>query len=97
MSSARSAQLGIARTPRSNQVSSAGFDYEVPPISEGHNSFVQTLFQMFLDSMEILLSQDSIHIYAEKIGCQVELGQVCSAQQASSARLNLTTCDQQLW
>ena len=42
-------------------VSSSEFDYVRPPTSEGHNSFVRTPFRVFLDSMEIPLSQDSIH------------------------------------
>ena len=33
-----------------------------PPTSDDHNFFVRTLFQMFLDSMEIPLSIKSIHI-----------------------------------
>ena len=33
-----------------------------PPTSDGHNFFVRTPFQVFLDSMEIPLSLESIHI-----------------------------------
>ena len=33
-----------------------------PPTSKGHNFFVRTPIRVFLDSMEISLSQDSIHI-----------------------------------
>ena len=35
---------------------------KISPTSDGHNFFVRTLFQMFLDSMEIPLSLESIHI-----------------------------------
>ena len=40
-----------------------------PPTSEGHNFFVRTPFQVFLDSMEIPLSQISIHVLVEGSGC----------------------------
>ena len=63
----------------------------------GHNSFVRTPLQVFLDFMESPLSQDSIHIPVVNIGCQAKLGQVGSARQVSSAPMNLTTCDLQLW
>ena len=33
-----------------------------PPTSDGHNFFVRTPFQMFLDSMESPLSLQSVHI-----------------------------------
>ena len=33
-----------------------------PSTSDGHNFFVRTLFQMFLDSMESPLNPESIHI-----------------------------------
>ena len=36
-----------------------------PPTSNDHNIFIQTLFRVFLDSMKILLSQDSNHIPVE--------------------------------
>ena len=39
-----------------------------PPILVGHKFFVIALFWVFLDSMEIQLSQDSIHIYVEDRG-----------------------------
>ena len=39
-----------------------------PPISDGHNFFVRTPFWMFLDSMEIPLSLESINIYLDDIG-----------------------------
>ena len=91
MSSARSAQLGNVRTPRPIQVSSAGFDYAPPSISEGHKSFVRTLFLMLLGSKKSTLSQDTIHIHVEDNRYQAELVQV------SSARLDLTTFDLLLW
>ena len=77
-------------TPLQIQVSSVGFDYVRPPISEGHMSFVRTPFQVFLDSMESSLSQDTIHIPVEDSGYQANLGKV------GSARLDLTMCDLQL-
>ena len=36
--------------------------HEKPLTSNGHNFFVRTLFRMFLDSMEIHFSIESIHI-----------------------------------
>ena len=36
--------------------------YGKPPILDGHNFFVRTLFWMFLDSMESPLSLESINI-----------------------------------
>ena len=54
------------------------------------------MFRVLLDSMEILLSQDSIFMPVEDSGCQDELGQVRTAGQVSSARLGLTTSDLQL-
>ena len=58
-----------------------------PPTLKGHNFFVRTPFRVFLDSMEIPLSQDSIHITVENSRCQENLGQVRSARpcQVSSA------------
>ena len=41
---------------------SSGFDYVWPPNLEGHNFFVRTPFQVFLDSMESSLSLESNHI-----------------------------------
>ena len=38
------------------------------PTSEGHNFFVQTLILVFLDYMEIPLSQDYNHIPVDGIG-----------------------------
>ena len=48
--------------------SSSGFAYARPPTSEGHNSFFRTPFWVFLDSMEIPSSQDSIHVPVGNIG-----------------------------
>ena len=42
-----------------------------PPTSDGHNFFVQTLFWMFLDSMESPLSLESINIYLDDIGTHI--------------------------
>ena len=42
-----------------------------PPTSDGHNFFVRTPFRMFLDSMEIPLSLESIHIYLDEIGTHI--------------------------
>ena len=39
-----------------------------PPTSDDHNFFVQTPFRVFLDSMEIPLSQDSRHIPVDDSG-----------------------------
>ena len=39
-----------------------------PPTSEGHNFFVRTPFRVFLDSMEIPLSQDCSHVPLVDIG-----------------------------
>ena len=41
------------------------------PTSDGHNFFSQTPFQMFLDSMKINLSLESIHIYIDNIGTHI--------------------------
>ena len=57
---------------------------------------IRTPFQVFFDSMESSLSQDSIHVPVEDSGCQAELRQVRSTRQVRSARLGLTTCDLQL-
>ena len=65
-------------------------DYVRPPTSEGHNSFVQTPIRVFLDSMEIPWSQESIYMPKEDIRCQTEVldrahpGQVSSSVQVSS-------------
>ena len=40
-----------------------------PPTSEGHNFPVRTPIRVFLNSMEIPLSQDSIHVPVEGSGC----------------------------
>ena len=39
-----------------------------PPTSDSHNFFVRTPFWVFLDSMKIPLSLESIHIYLDEIG-----------------------------
>ena len=41
----------------------------VTPTSEGHNFFVRTLFRVFLDFMEIPLSQNSSRMPLEGSGC----------------------------
>ena len=43
------------------QVSSSELTFLRPPTSKCHNSFVRTPIRVFLDSMEIKLSQESIH------------------------------------
>ena len=57
------------RSAQSVQVSSAGCDYVWPPTSEGRNSFVRTPFQVFLNSMERPLSQESINMLKEDSRC----------------------------
>ena len=42
--------------------------YVRPPISDGHNFFVKTLFLVFFDSIESPLSHDSIHMLVEDFG-----------------------------
>ena len=42
-----------------------------PSTSDGRNFFVPTPFPMFLDSMEIPLSLESIHIYLDEIGTHI--------------------------
>ena len=90
MSSYRSDKLGQFRSAWPRQVSSTRFDYVWPPTSEGHNSFVRTPFLVFLNSMEIPLSQYSIRIHVEDSGCQAELIQVKIARsgQFNSAGSN---------
>ena len=39
-----------------------------PQTLEGHNFFIRTLIRVFLDSMEIPLSQDSSHMNVEGSG-----------------------------
>ena len=66
-------------------------DYARPPTLEGHISFVRTPIWVFLDSMEIPLSQEYINFPEGDIRCQtrcyIELIQVRSARQFRSARL----------
>ena len=38
---------------------------------DGHNFFIRTPFWMFLDSIEIPLSLESIHIYLDNIGTHI--------------------------
>ena len=45
--------------------------HKKPSTSDGHNFFVQTLFWMFLDSMESPLSLKSIHIQIVEIGTHI--------------------------
>ena len=45
----------------------------MPPTLEGHNSFVRTPIWVFLDSMEIPLSQESIHMSEEDIKFRTEV------------------------
>ena len=42
-----------------------------PPNSDGHNFFARAPFWMFLDSMEIPLSLEYIHIYIDNIGTHI--------------------------
>ena len=42
-----------------------------PLTSDGHNFFVRTLFQTFVDSMETPMSLKSINIYLDKIGTHI--------------------------
>ena len=60
---------------RSGQLLSSGqlvwVDYACPPTSEGHNSFVRTSIQVFLDSMESPLSQEFINRQLDKIGTHI--------------------------
>ena len=62
---------------RSGQLVSSGqlvwVDYARPPTSKGHISFVRTLILVFLDSMEIPLSQEHIHMLEGDIRCQTEV------------------------
>ena len=45
-----------------------------PPPSRGHNFFVKTSFRVFLDTMEIPLSQDFSHVPVEDSGQSCRLG-----------------------
>ena len=61
-----------SRAGRSGQVGQAGrvglATHVRPPTLEGHNFFVQTLFQVILDSMESPLSQNFSHVLVEGSG-----------------------------
>ena len=65
MSLDRSSELVQVRSAWPKQVSSAGFDYVLPSNLEGHNFFVRTPFWVFLNSMEIPLSQETIYMPVE--------------------------------
>ena len=65
--------------------SSSRFDYVCPLTSEGHNSFIRTPIWVFLDSMEIPLSQEYNHIPEEDIRCQTEVIDRARSGQVSSA------------
>ena len=89
---------------RSGQLVSSGqlvwVDYARPPTSEGHISFVRTPSLVFLDSMEIPLSQEYIIVFEEDIRGHTEvldrarLCQVSSSVQVISS--GLTTRDLRL-
>ena len=68
-------QTKVSDQARLGQVSSSssGFNYVLPPTSEGHNSFVRTPIRVFLDSMERKLSQESIYMSEEDIRCQTNV------------------------
>ena len=64
------------------------FSYCWPPTSDDHNFFVRTPFRVFLDSIEIPLSLEFIHIYLDNIEIHIRsknhekntIGPVGSAQ-----------------
>ena len=58
---------------RSGHLISSGFNCVSPPTSEGHISFVRTPIWVVLDSMEIPLSQEYIHMPKEDIRFQTEV------------------------
>ena len=68
-------QGDILSSSRSGQLVSSGqlvwVDYACPPTSEGHNSFVRTPIRVFLDSIEIPLSQECINRQIDKIGTHI--------------------------
>ena len=88
----------ISSSSRSGQLVSSGqlvwVDYARPPTLKGHISFVRTPILVFLDSMEIPLSQEYIHIPEEYIRCQTEVLYRARPGQVSSS--GLTTHDLQL-
>ena len=63
---------------------------------EGHNSFVQTLFRVFLDSMEILLSQEYIDMPEEDRRCLTEVIDRARPGKVSSSVQDLTVYGLQL-
>ena len=87
----------ILSSSRSDQLVSPGqlvcVDYVRPPTSEGHNFFVRTPIRLFLDSMEIPLSQEFIYIPDEDIIFKTEVidqarqDQVNSSVEISSSEL----------
>ena len=89
----------ILRSSRSGQL--VWVDYARPPTSKGHISFFRTPIWVFLDSMEIPLSQEYIHMpegdirYHNKVLDRARPGQVSSTVQVCSS--GLTTRDLQLW
>ena len=79
----------ILSSSRSGQLVSSGqlvwVDYARPPTSEGHISFVRTPISVLLDSMEIPLSQEYIHIPEENIRCQTKVLYRARPGQVSSS------------
>ena len=62
-------------------------DYVRPPTSEGHNSFVRTSIRVFLDSMEIPLSQEYTHMPEEDNICQTKVLEQARPAKVSSSGL----------
>ena len=57
-----------------------GMDTHVrPPTSEGHKFFVQTPFQVFLNSMERPFCQDCIHVMWRALGVDKHAENLCFA------------------
>ena len=81
----------ILSSSKSGQLVSPGqlvlVDYIRLPTSEGHNSLVRTSIWVFLDSMEIPLSQESIDMPEENIRCQTEVLDRARPSQVSSSSL----------
>ena len=81
----------ILSSSKSGQLVSPGqlvlVDYIRLPTSEGHNSLVRTSIWVFLDSMEIPLSQESIDMPEENIRCQTEVLDLARPSQVSSSSL----------
>ena len=73
-----------------------GYDGFWPPTSNDHNFLVQTLFQVFLDSMESPLSQEYSHAPMEGNWCSQLFGklmlyQVCKLLGCVDARSYVLT------